>query len=191
MAKRRQFADSNRVTPTNATLIGFRPIATDDASRLVDAFDRLSPESRYKRFLRPLRTLSDRDVHTFTHVDFVDHVAWVAELLAEPRRPFAGVGRWIRSKSDPSVAEVGLTVVDAYQRQGLGTSLLKLLAASALARGVQRFEGIVLTDNQPMRSLLQSLAARQVGFEMGAIIYRLPVSHLVEHPPDAHTNKIL
>src|SRR5712691_3033308 len=83
MAKRRQFADSNRVTPTNATLIGFRPIATDDASRLVDAFDRLSAESRYRRFLRPLRTLSDRDVHTFTHVDFVDHVAWVAELHAD------------------------------------------------------------------------------------------------------------
>jgi RimJ/RimL family protein N-acetyltransferase len=178
-----------QLTPTlrslsGGTLIGFRPIAPDDASRLVDAFDQLSPESRYRRFLRPIRTLSDTDIHTFTHVDFVDHVAWVAELLGKPRRPFAGVGRWIRSKSDPSVAEVGLTVVDAYQRQGLGKSLLRLLAASALMRGVRCFEGIVLVDNQPMRSLLRNFAARQVGFETGAIVYRLQVSHLVDDVGD-------
>src|ERR1700738_2216197 len=151
-------------TPSKGeTLVGFRPIEPDDASRLVDAFDRLSLESRYRRFLAPIHSLSDNDVHAFTHVDFVDHVAWVAELLGEARRPFAGVGRWIRSKRDPSVAVVALSVVDAYQRQGLGAARLRLLAASAVARGVLCFEGIVLADNQPMRSLLRSVGAAQVG----------------------------
>ena len=156
--------------------IRFRPIQADDADRLVGAFDRLSAKSRYRRFLAPVKALSEAEVRQFTQVDFVDHVAWVAEVVGEPGRPFAGVGRWIRSKADPAVAELGLTVIDAYQRQGLGTALLKLLAEAALLRGVQWFEGTVLGENQPMRSLLHAYGAVQVGYDMGAYVLRVRVA---------------
>ena len=36
-----------------------------------------SDESIYLRFFAPMRTLSDRDVHRFTHVDYVDRVALI------------------------------------------------------------------------------------------------------------------
>ena len=111
-------------------------------------------------------------------MDFVDHVAWAAELSCEPGRPLAGIGRWIRSKADPAVAEVALTVVDAYQHQGLGTALLKLLAKSARVRGVGWFEGIVLGENLPMRALLKAYGAEQVGYDMGAYVFRVPVAHV-------------
>jgi len=156
--------------------IGFRPIQADDAERLVGAFERLSARSRYRRFLAPVNALSETEVRQFTEVDFVDHVAWVAELVCEPGRPFAGVGRWIRSRADPAVAELALTVVDAYQRQGLGTALLKLLAEAALQRGVQWFEGTVLGENQPMRALLYAYGAVQVGYDMGAYVLRVRVA---------------
>jgi RimJ/RimL family protein N-acetyltransferase len=158
--------------------IGFRPIQPDDTERLVGAFDGLSDTSRYRRFLAPVKSLSETQLRQFTHVDFVDHVAWVAELIGEPGRPVAGVGRWIRSKADPAVAEIALTVVDAYQRQGLGTALLKLLAEAALVRGVQWFEWTVLGENRPMRALLEGYGAVQVGYDMGAYVFRVRVSNV-------------
>jgi RimJ/RimL family protein N-acetyltransferase len=160
----------------------FRPIAPDDVDRLAHAFDRLSPASRYRRFLLPLRSLPEKELRRLTHVDFVDHVAWVAESIAEPGRPFAGVGRWMRSKTDPAVAEIALTVVDTYHRQGLGMALLRLLAESALPRGVEWFEAMVLGENQPMRSLLRGLGAKQVGYDMGAYVLRLPVQSVLDRP---------
>jgi RimJ/RimL family protein N-acetyltransferase len=156
--------------------IGFRPIQPDDAERLTRAFEQLSPTSRYRRFHAPNTALTEADRRGLSEVDFVDHVAWVAELICEPGRPFAGVGRWIRLRGDPTVAEIALTVVDAYQRQGLGMALLKLLGESALAGGVRWFEATVLGENHPMRSLLSSVGARQVGYDMGAYVYRLPVA---------------
>jgi RimJ/RimL family protein N-acetyltransferase len=159
----------------NGLPIGFRRIAPDDTHRLAHAFDQLSPTSRYRRFLAPIKALSDEQLRKLTQVDFVDHTAWVAELTAEPGRPFAGVGRWIRSTADPTVAEIALTVVDAYQGQGLGKALLQLLGESAVPAGVRWFEANVLGENQPMRALLRSFGARQVGFDMGAYVFRLPV----------------
>jgi RimJ/RimL family protein N-acetyltransferase len=170
---------------SDGTPIGFRPITPNDAKRLGDAFAQLSPTSRYRRFLAPVRSLSDHDLYHFTHVDFIDHVAWVAELFDEVGRPLAGVGRWIRSNNDPTVAEIALTVIDKYQRQGLGTALLRLLAASAMLLGVQYFEATVLAENQQARSLLSVFGAKQVGFDMGAYLFRLPVLNVGQQPASA------
>ena len=68
-----------------------------------------------------------------------------------------GVGRYIRLKDDPEVAEVAITVVDAYQGKGLGTLLLGMLAATARVAGVRKFRAYVLEDNLPMRTLLSQL----------------------------------
>jgi RimJ/RimL family protein N-acetyltransferase len=176
-AQRRAAPDE---TLLDGTPIGFRPLVPDDAGRLAQAFDRLSPTSRYRRFLSPIRSLSDQELRRLTQVDAVDHVAWVAELSAEPERPFAGVGRWVRSKNDPAVAEIALTVVDAYQRRGLGRALLALLAESARRLGIDWFEAIVLGENQPMRMLLKTLGARQIGYDMGTYVFRLSVAALVQ-----------
>jgi len=53
--------------------------------------------------------------------------------------------------------------------------LLKLLASFAVVRGVECFDATVLGENPPMRSLLRSFGARQVGYDMGAYMYRLQV----------------
>ncbi len=43
-----------------------------------------------------------------------------------PDRAVVGVGRWIRSRAEQRTAEIGVTVVDAYQGLGLGRMLLPL-----------------------------------------------------------------
>jgi RimJ/RimL family protein N-acetyltransferase len=52
----------------------------------------------------------------------------VSAPLDEPdERPIA-VGRIIRYPDDPRVADLAITVLDAWQRQGVGTALAQLLA---------------------------------------------------------------
>jgi RimJ/RimL family protein N-acetyltransferase len=53
---------------------------------------------------------------------------------------------------------------------------MHLLAESALPAGVRWFEANVLGENQPMRALLRRFGARQVGFDMGAYVFRMPVA---------------
>jgi acetyltransferase len=165
---------------SNGAAIAFRPIRPEDAERLAHAFTQLSAQSRYRRFLAPVRSLSEEQLRAFTQVDHVDHVAWVAELSEHPDRPVVGVGRFIRLPEDRAVAEIALTVVDAFQGRGLGRMLLELLATSAIVRAVSHFHATVLVENQPMRSLLRSYGAKQVGFDVGAYKYRLPVRSVLQ-----------
>ncbi|MBV9325503.1 MAG: GNAT family N-acetyltransferase [Chloroflexi bacterium] len=167
--------DARPGTLREETRVLFRPIRPWDKARLLDAFERLSPTSRYRRFLAPVQVLSEEQLRYFSEPDFVDHVAWVAELPELPGRPLAGVGRWIRSRTDPQIAEIALTVVDAYQHQGLGTRLLRLLADSAARRGVRTFEAWVLYDNQPMRAILRAFGPASVRLEGNVLLFHLPI----------------
>src|SRR5512140_526068 len=94
-----------------------RPIRPSDAALLRDGFTRLSPESRRARFFAPLRELSDELVRRMTDVDGRDHAALVA-TSRDGERGF-GVARYVRSKDDPSRAEIAVTVVDDVQGRGL------------------------------------------------------------------------
>jgi hypothetical protein len=58
--------------------------------------------------------------------------------------------------------------------------LLRLLARSAVLRGVDWFDATVLAENQPMRSLLKTFGAQQVGYDMGAYHYRVAVRLILD-----------
>ncbi len=60
-----------------------RPIAPDDAERLVSFYEQVSDESKYYRFFAPYPRLSDRDVRRFTHHDYVDRVGLAATIGGE------------------------------------------------------------------------------------------------------------
>jgi Acetyltransferase (GNAT) family len=55
------------------------------------------------------------------------------------------------------VAEVGVTVVDAWQGRGLGSALLARLSERALAAGIEYFTAEVLAENRTMLGLLPRL----------------------------------
>jgi hypothetical protein len=58
--------------------------------RLVRMFDRLSADSRYRRFLSPKQRLESRELAYLTNLDYVDHDALAAGRC--PRR----LDRWSR-----------------------------------------------------------------------------------------------
>jgi RimJ/RimL family protein N-acetyltransferase len=135
--------------------IEIRPIRPDDKEALADGLRRMSAESRYRRFLSPLDTLSEQQLTYLTQVDHHDHEALVAAEAGTGQG--IGVARFIRSEDDPEVAEVAVAVADDWQGQGIGSELLHRLTERARDEGITRFSGTVLEENRAMRELLAEL----------------------------------
>lgn len=136
-----------------------RPVDPGDSDLLRAAFDRLGPESRYRRFLSPMPELTDSTLRYLTDLDHRDHEALIA--LDSGSRQAVGIARFVRT-SRPEVAEVAVTVVDDWQRRGLGTALLELLAARAREEDVSRFSALVLATNTEVIDLLRRLGSMKV-----------------------------
>jgi GNAT superfamily N-acetyltransferase len=144
----------------DGTSVIVRPIRAEDKAALVEGLERLSPESRYRRFLRPVTGLSDRELAYLTEIDYTNHFAWVAVTDDEDQRGL-GVARYIRDAKDPEVAEAAVAVADDYQGRGLGSMLIRLLVATALENGITRFQGWVLGDNIEVLRPLARIGARR------------------------------
>lgn len=143
----------------DGTVAHIRPITPADADRLRQFHNRQSDESIYFRFFAPLRELSDRDVHRFTHVDYRDRVALVAILNGE----IVGVGRFDRINA--SSAEVAFNISDHMQGKGIGSVLLEHLAAIAPEVGITRFTAEVLPHNRKMLMVF-----KDAGYEVSSHI---------------------
>ena len=155
-------ARTSVVTLKDGSRVLVRPVVATDRVVLAREFERLSPESRYRRFFGPLKVLSESLLDYLTTMDYVNHFAWAA-LSADPG-PFGdpqglGVARYIRL-SDPEAAEMAVTIVDDWQGKGLGRILLDALVLEAMENGITRFEGDVLAENRPMQEMLRRTGAR-------------------------------
>lgn len=171
----------------DGTTVTLRHIRSSDAGELRDAFEQLSPTSRYRRFFHSIGRLSDDMVRYLVTVDGVDHVAIVAvrPTRDELREEGLGVARFIRLKDDPKAAEMAITVLDAHQGKGLGGLLLRAIARAASERGVERFRGEVLVENAPMRALLTHADAVIVSEEGESIVFDVALAPLLGPDPTA------
>jgi nucleotide-binding universal stress UspA family protein/RimJ/RimL family protein N-acetyltransferase len=141
------------ITLRDGSRVEIRQLEPDDRDALADAFARLSPESRYRRFFAPVAKLRQRDLDYLTRVDHHDHEALVA---FDPRTGNGvGVARYVRT--GPDVAEPAITVADDWQGRGLGGELIGALARRAHEEGVRRFEAPVLATNREAIALLGKL----------------------------------
>lgn len=148
--------------------VDVRPARPDDRELLREGFERLSPESRYRRFLVPVTTISERWLTYLTDVDHHDHEALAALDPVTGRG--VGVARYVRSERRPDVAEAAVVVADDWQGRGLGTLLLEVLAARAREEGITRFTALLLAQNDTMLVLLKHLGpVRVVDREVGTI----------------------
>ena len=138
-----------------------RAIESSDRTALAESFQRLSPQSRRQRFLASKSELTDFELHRLTECDGESDYAIVAQLPCTGRctSEIIGVARFARAGHDPSVAEIAVAVIDAWQRRGLGRALLKRIVEAAVERGVTQADGLALADNHQIRRLLESHAA--------------------------------
>ncbi|MFF9061762.1 GNAT family N-acetyltransferase [Streptomyces sp. NPDC014882] len=150
-----------------------RPITVDDAERLVSFYEQVSDESKYYRFFAPYPRLSAKDVHRFTHHDFVDRVGLAATVGGE----FIATVRYDRIGADGAAApapadeaEVAFLVQDAHQGRGVASALLEHIAAVARERGIRRFAAEVLPANTKMIKVFTDAGYTQKrSFEDGVV----------------------
>jgi GNAT superfamily N-acetyltransferase len=151
-----------------------RPVRRPDADLLLRGFERLSEESRYRRFLCSMPELTGAMVRYLTDVDHHDHEAIVA--LDADTGEGVGVARYVRDSADPKRAEAAVTVIDDWQGRGIGTLLVELLGARAREEGIERFTALMLATNDDMMELLESLGpVRVIDREAGTVEVEAPL----------------
>jgi ribosomal protein S18 acetylase RimI-like enzyme len=141
----------------DGTKVHVRPIVPEDEPRLHEAVAAMSERTVYFRFFSPLKRLPDALAHRLAVVDYNDRFAIVA-TTHKPRgtERIVGVARYDRV-AGTEIAETAVAVIDEFQRRGLGSALLTILARVARGHGIKTFTLIVLPENQQMLGLLRKM----------------------------------
>jgi ribosomal protein S18 acetylase RimI-like enzyme len=185
---------------SDGTEVELRLIRPEDKELLRAGFDRLSPESRYARFLAPKTSLSEDELRYLCEVDHESHLAIGA--VRQHRDGDAGkdpvglgIARFIRlpdtpstpsTPSTPNTAEAAIAVADEAQHRGLGRLLFMRLVAAAAERGVERFRCEVLGSNTGMAGLLAEVAPeRSVEVGSGVMSIEMALPNVTPTEPPA------
>ncbi|MGD0613891.1 MAG: bifunctional acetate--CoA ligase family protein/GNAT family N-acetyltransferase [Verrucomicrobiota bacterium] len=149
----------------DGTAVTIRPIRPEDEPLLVKFHETLSEESVYHRYFNQIK-LDQRIAHErLTRICFNDYDREIA-LVAERKNPkggafeIIGVGRLSKAHGR-NEAEFSLLINDQWQRQGLGTELLKRLVQIGRDEKLSRITAIVLADNYGMQHV-----SKKVGFKL-------------------------
>jgi GNAT superfamily N-acetyltransferase len=179
-----------RAVLRDGSAVRLRLVTPEDKALLRDGFERLSPASRYARFLAPKDSLTDDELAYLTELDHEHHVA-LGAVREDDSRGF-GIARFIRFTEEPLVAEAAVAVADEMHGRGLGRLLFLRLCAAAAERGVERFRCEVLGDNHGMAALIAGIAPdRTVAVESGVMTIDLtipevaPTVAVTDPPPDS------
>jgi RimJ/RimL family protein N-acetyltransferase len=146
--------EAQRVTTSGGVELSIRQVRPDDKRLIAEGIERLSPESRYRRFFRPLDRLSERDLVYLTEIDHTDHEALVA--IDPETGALVGVARYVRG-AEPHLAEVSVAVGDPWQHRGVATALLERLVERAREAQITHFVALVLDENVEAIKLFEHL----------------------------------
>ncbi|MCV7282677.1 GNAT family N-acetyltransferase [Mycolicibacterium flavescens] len=149
-----------------------RPVLPGDNERTSSGPVEFSSETLYRRF-QSVRIPSTSLMRYLFEVDYIHHFVWV--MTDGEEGPVVADARFVREEKDPSIAEVAFIVADAYQNRGIGTFLMRALAVAAKYHGVQRFTARVLTDNYPMRAIMDRFGAHWERDDLGVVITDIDV----------------
>lgn len=161
----------------DGTRLVLRMVRPSDKEAFVQGLSNLSERTRYQRFMAPKKGFTDAELTFLTETDGDSHLAIVAGRERPGAEPEGvGVGRMVRLVGDPETAEIGIVVVDAWQRRGIGRLLLERITAAAAERGIRRIRAQVMADNNQVLGLLRDyLAESQMHRDHGVLTLEFPV----------------
>jgi acetyltransferase len=156
---------ADRTLPPEAWLLPggekatMRPIRPGDAGIEQEFVRKLSPESRYFRFMAKMRELTPEMLDRFTHIDPRREMALIVTVTLDGAEIEIAVGRYAAS-ADLESCEFAIAVADEWQRQGIAKRVMRALIHHAREHGIKRMDGFILAVNTKMFALMRSL-----GFE--------------------------
>jgi ribosomal protein S18 acetylase RimI-like enzyme len=152
----------------------FRTVLADDKSRIKAGFSLLSEQSRYMRFFTYLKELSEKQLNYLSNPDQINHVAWGALDLNVDENIGIGIGRFIRLEEEPNCAELAITVIDAYQGQGIGNILFAILYLQAKPHQIDYFVGSVMPSNYYVLHKLRAMNAK-IRYDGNVYQFKIPI----------------
>jgi len=135
-------------TLCNGQRVLIRALKPEDRDSFIAAIGRTTAQTLYRRLFAVKRGFTDEEEAFFLNVDFVSHVALISLVEESGQLVIAGGARYFVTK--PGQGEVAFTVVDKYQRQGIGTALMHHLTLIARESGLQELIAQVLPENLAM-----------------------------------------
>ncbi len=174
-------------TLRDGTPVVLRLVAPEDKALIEEGFKRLSPESRYTRFLSPKTTLTEHELKYLTEIDHENHFA-IGALREDGDghgNPIGlGIARFIKLADPPGTAEAAIAVADDVQGRGLGRLLFQRLCAAAIERGVERFRCVVLGSNTAMRQMIEAITPEHsTEVSSGVITIDMMIPHVAPDAP--------
>lgn len=158
MAQACEPARSQRLMLRDGREVTLRAITEADAPAIQRAFDHLSSESRYSRFMQHKKHLDPaaliRGVHPRPGQDFV----LVATVEQADRVDIVAGAQYVRAQpNDESTCEFAITVAEDWRGCGLAGELLKRLMYQARCDHYAKMMGLVLAENAAMLALTHRL----------------------------------
>jgi GNAT superfamily N-acetyltransferase len=144
----------------SGSLISTRLMQATDVPFLLDIFEHMGPDSRYRRFHQTLEHVSDERIRQEAALIAQADLTHNAGILAFAHLPgegevAIGMARFVRLNDEE--AEVAISLRDDMQRQGIGTQLMRMAAEEARARGYKRLVAMIQNDNPGIWSVFNRL----------------------------------
>ena len=154
--------------------LSIRAIRPYDQERLVAHFERLSPDSQYRRFFGFRKAFTPQELQYMTDPNFLEHAAIVATVCDHDMDEYIVGESGYVTLPDGRYAEFALSVLDEHQRKGIGSLLLLHLARLAGHWGVRELQADILSSNRKALSFLVRRGFRSIGTSAG--VHRLSQS---------------
>lgn len=136
--------------------ISLRPVKISDEPLLKDFFYSLSDDSFYRRFISANMEMPHERLQEFVVIDYTREMIILATVECKGDEKIVGVGQYSIHETNHT-AEVALVVKDDFQKQGIGTELLRYLTRLARRQGLLGFTAEVLVGNHAMLHLFEKM----------------------------------
>jgi RimJ/RimL family protein N-acetyltransferase len=147
-----------RVSLHDGREVTVRAIVEADAPEITRAFERLTTESRYFRFMHHKKHLSDGALQRGVHPRPGREFAFVATIPSAEGIDIVGGAQYVRAdETNAKTCEFAVTVAEDWRGRGLATTLLSSLVRRARHDGYETIEGWVLAENTAMLALARGL----------------------------------
>ncbi|MCB1927372.1 MAG: GNAT family N-acetyltransferase [Rhodocyclaceae bacterium] len=147
---------------SEGTEVTIRPIKPEDAENEIEFVRKLSPQTKYFRFMNTVRELPPAMVVRMTQIDYFREMAFIATVPADDGEGGAdgevqvGVCRYAVNP-DAESCEFAVVVADEWQHRGLARRLMGILIETARDRGLKYMNGVFLSENERMLRFVQNL----------------------------------
>ncbi|WP_165089605.1 bifunctional acetate--CoA ligase family protein/GNAT family N-acetyltransferase [Neisseria yangbaofengii] len=151
----------------NGQTVTIRPFEPEDAESKQQFIRRLSPQSRYTRFMTRTNELPQPTLARFSKLDYHSEGAWIAE---NSDGLIVAVSRLSRLNRDE--CEFGITLSEDMRGSGLAREMMQLIIRLATQQGYQSMNAEILKENTAMLKLAEKSGFSLIESEQDKNLYQ-------------------